>query len=81
MICFVTYFFDNNKSRKVVGILKLLDVDALHLQDVFPESKRRWKTCTLHIRRLHLKRCRRPVMSAATVRTLNGVESGILLLR
>ena len=34
----MTYFFDNNISRKIVGILKLLDVDALHLQEVFPEN-------------------------------------------
>ena len=34
----MTYFFDNSISRKIVGILKLLDVDALHLQDVFSQD-------------------------------------------
>lgn len=34
----MTYFFDNNLSHKLVGILKLLDVDALHLKEVFPEN-------------------------------------------
>ena len=35
----MTYFFDNNLSHKLVGILKLLDVDAIHLKDVFPENQ------------------------------------------
>ena len=36
----MTYFFDNNISPKLVGILKLLDVDVLHLKDVFPEDEK-----------------------------------------
>jgi len=34
----VTYFFDNNISPRLVNILRELDVDALHLKQVFPEN-------------------------------------------
>ena len=32
------FFFDNNISQRLVNILKELDVDAIHLKEIFPEN-------------------------------------------